>query len=120
MARSRDDPVFGTCVGKTRWAALPTDPTADPPLSAEDAAFFSEGWLDTDAEKGGPNGERFMESFVVNDGRGWTARQLWGFAIVEGERYYTRRVISWKADGSEVQRVRLVFNFLEGPKKSES
>ena len=53
-----------------------------------------------------------MESYVINEERKWTARQIWGFAEVNGERRFTRKVISWRTGGEEVRRVTLVFDFL--------
>jgi hypothetical protein len=84
-------------------------------------------------------GDRHMQSFTVNEERSWTAEQTWGFerigdaaaaggggggagkGVVKGEaeptaeaapRYYSRRVVVRKTDGSgEVQRVRLVYDY---------
>lgn len=53
-----------------------------------------------------------MESYVINEERKWTARQIWGFAEINGERRFTRKVISWRIGGEEVRRVTLVFDFL--------
>ena len=61
-------------------------------------------WCDYAAD-----GEKHVESLAVNEEKGWTARQIWGFAIVDGKRYYTRRVVVSK--GSEVLKVRLVYNW---------
>ena len=41
----------------------------------------------------------WMESYVKNEERGWDADQVWGFAVVEGKRYYTRRIIATKGAG---------------------
>jgi hypothetical protein len=79
-------------------------------LDQVDDAFLKEDWLNVDSEKGGPDGEIFIESYVINEEKGWDARQVWGFAIVDGKRYYTRRVVVTK--GKEVLRVRLVYNWI--------
>ena len=50
-----------------------------------------------------------MESYVDNEEKGWSGQQIWGFAIIEGKRYYTRRVVIKK--GSEVMKVRLVYSW---------
>ena len=97
--REHDDHIFGRVKGRSRWLAN-FDEIEDP--------FLKEGWLDVDSEKGGPNGELHIESSVVNQEKGWTAQQVWGFAIVDGKRHYTRRVIVTK--GKEVVKVRLVYN----------
>jgi len=97
--REHDDHIFGHLKGRSRWLAN-FDEIEDP--------YLKEGWLDVDSEKGGPNGEVHIESTVVNEEKGWTAQQVWGFAIVDGTRYYVRRVVVTK--GKEVLKVRLVYN----------
>lgn len=62
-----------------------------------------------DEEKGGPNGELWVQSFAENQEKGWTGDQVWGFAIIDGVRYYTRRVVIKKGD--KVLKVRLVYNW---------
>jgi hypothetical protein len=99
--RSHEDHLFGNVKGQSRWLTS---------LDQVDDAFLKEGWLDVDSEKGGPDGEIFIESYVINEEKGWDARQVWGFAIVDGKRYYTRRVVVTK--GKEVLRVRLVYNWI--------
>ena len=78
-------------------------------LDAVEDPFLKEGWLHDDAEKGGPAGELHIESYVENDERGWTGEQIWGFADVDGKRYYVRRVVIKK--GGEELKVRLVYNW---------
>jgi hypothetical protein len=41
--------------------------------------------------------------------KGWTGNQIWGFAIIDEKRYYTRRVVISK--DKEVLKVRLVYNW---------
>ena len=97
--RSHSDGIFGNLKGKSRWITL--DAVEDP--------FLKDGWLEGDEENGGPNGEKFVESYVVNEEKGWTGDQIWGFAIVDEKRYYTRRVTIKKGD--ESMSVRLVYNW---------
>jgi len=99
--RSHVDHIFGSLKGKSRWI------TIDSPEIPDD--FLKEGWIEGEEENGGPNGERHIESFVDNEEKGWTGEQIWGFAIIDGKRYYTRRVIITK--GSEALKVRLVYNW---------
>jgi len=99
--RSHVDHIFGSLKGKSRWL------TIDHPEITDD--FLKEGWLEGEDESGGPNGERHIESFVVNEEKGWTGVQIWGFAIIDGKRYYTRRVVITK--GNEARKVRLVYNW---------
>lgn len=102
VERSHDDHIFGQLKGKSRWAA-----TGSPEFDALDA-FLTDGWLE-DGEQAGPGGESHVHSRVVNEEKGWTAEQIWGFAVVEGARYYVRRVIVSK--GKEVLTVRLVYDW---------
>ena len=71
----------------------------------EDARFLAEGWLEESVE-----GE-VMESFVENEGSGWTAWQVWGFAEIGGQRKYVRRIVVRKTNKDEFKRVRLVYDF---------
>ena len=74
--------------------------------------FLKDGWLERDEEVGGPGGEKNIESWVFNEEKGWTGDQIWGFAVVDEKRYYTRRVTVRKDD--EALSVRLVYNW-QGP-----
>jgi len=65
--------------------------------------------LEGEEEKAGPNGELFIESWVTNEEKGWTGDQIWGFAIVDGKRYYTRRVVVTKGDTA--LKVRMVYDY---------
>ena len=49
-----------------------------------------------------------MESYVDAE-KGWTGDQIWGFAIIDGKRYYTRRVKIVK--GKDILKVRMVYNW---------
>ncbi|EPS33669.1 hypothetical protein POX_a01335 [Penicillium oxalicum] len=51
----------------------------------------------------------WMQSFVVNEESGWTAEQIWGFEVINGERRYTRRVAVVK--GKKVEMARLVYEY---------
>lgn len=99
--REHDDQIFGKLKGQTRWSTF-QDITEN---------FLKEGWLDGDEEKAGPEGEKHVESSVVNEEKGWKAQQIWGFAIVDGQRYHVRRVVVTK--GKEALMVRLVYNFVK-------
>jgi hypothetical protein len=98
VERPHSDHIFGQLNGKTRWIKV----------EDVDDDFLNQGFLEDDAENGGPAGERHVESLVVSD-KGWTARQIWGFATVEGERYYIRRVVVTKGDQSV--KIRIVYNW---------
>lgn len=101
--REHSDHMFGELKGKSRWIE-----TGSAEWAALDG-FMKENWLEGEAENAGPKGERHVHSFVVNEERGWTAEQIWGFAIVAGERYYARRIVV--AKGDTVLKVMLVYDW---------
>ncbi|KAJ5679570.1 hypothetical protein N7462_007814 [Penicillium macrosclerotiorum] len=131
--RDHVDNIFGTLHGKSRFfrGAKGDDGKVRPALDIQsnvgvadsDARIkkflrgevsidgsASEGFLidDEGAEFGEGEG-LFVQSFVVNDNNGWTAEQVWGFEIIEGERRHTRRVAVIK--GTQVELARLVYVF---------
>lgn len=99
VEREHNDHIFGDLKGKNRWCTL----------DVPDDAFLKDGWLEGEEENSGPNGERHMQGFVVNEKNGWTGEQIWGFAIIDGKRYYTRRVVVSKGD--KVLKTRLVYDW---------
>jgi hypothetical protein len=70
--------------------------------------YLKEGWL-SEGEAAGPNGEKHVQSFVINEKAGWTGEQIWGFIQIDGVRYYARRVIVIKGD--KAMRVRMVYDW---------
>jgi hypothetical protein len=96
--REHEDHIFGKLQGRTRF--ISADAIEDP--------YQKDGWLEGEEETGGPAGESHVESDVVADA-GWTANQIWGFAEINGERRYTRRVVVKKGD--EVLKIRLVYEY---------
>ncbi len=56
-------------------------------------------------------GEKHVESFVINEEKKWTARQIWGFSIIDGQRYYVRRIVVRKVGSDECLMARLVYSW---------
>lgn len=102
--RPHEDHVFGSLIGKSRWIDNKGE------IWDELDSFLKEEWLD---ERVGPNGEPIVQNSVVNNTNGWKATQLWGFALINGERRYTRRVVISKLDGSETLKVRLLYDWTQ-------
>jgi hypothetical protein len=106
--REHTDRLFGTVKGRSRYSTLAK--TVEEGKSAgakeEDMKFLAEGWL-KETEEGD-----IVESFVDNEGNGWTAWQVWGFADIGGERKLTRRFVVRKKANDEVVRVRLVYDYV--------
>jgi len=72
----------------------------------------SEGFIvDDEGTEFGEGEGLWVQSYVVNQEVGWTAEQVWGFELVQGERRYTRRVAVIKDGKFELGR--LVYTFQE-------
>ncbi|KAH6619558.1 hypothetical protein B0J18DRAFT_248045 [Chaetomium sp. MPI-SDFR-AT-0129] len=98
--REHSDWLFGNVRGRTQF--LPNEEITD--------EFLKSGWLEGEEEKTGPNGTSHLISYVENNERGWTATQIWGFKIINGERRYVRNVVI--AKGSERIELQLVYDFV--------
>ena len=83
--------IWGKVNGKSRYTKL--DEIED--------AFLREGWCGE-----GEVVEGYVESLTGK----WTARQVWGFALVEGERRHVRRILAMKR-GWEDLRIRMVYDW---------
>ena len=106
--RGHTDYLYGTVRGRNRFnslAGVVEEGKAKGGAEEEDAKFLVEGWLGETQE-----GE-VMEGFVENEGSGWTAWQVWGFAEIGGERKYVRRIVVRKTGKEEFKRVRLVYDW---------
>lgn len=65
--------------------------------------YLKQGWvLDT------PESE-VVENYVESLKDTWTARQVWGFAEVNGKRCHVRRILAKK--GTEEHRIRMVYDW---------
>jgi len=123
--REHVDHIFGTLHGRSRHfsGVKGEDGTVRPALEIQtsvgkpeaDAKVFKfltgETLVDGSKSEGFAVDEEavFMQSFVKNQDSGWTAEQVWGFEIVDGERRHTRRVVVTK--NGEVEMARLVYAF---------
>jgi hypothetical protein len=92
--RNHYDWLFGTVKAQARWVALE---------GIEDAVL-KEGWL----VEGEGNG--FVFCHAVSQENGWTATQIWGFQVVEGERRYCMRVAVTSKGGQKAQ-ARFVYDY---------
>jgi hypothetical protein len=103
-----NDRIFGKVVGKSRLFKI-EDFAMEGPGPLEDAVFLKAEKLkdlETDSRFLDPE---LVQSWAVSQGGGWTAEQIWGFEVIDGKRYYTRRVVGRKNDS--VERVRLVYDY---------
>lgn len=113
-ASSHSDHVFGKLEGRSRWinADAISQPLPDYEVTEKEASFLSQGWIEDDSENGGPNGERHIDSFVRNKDKKWTARQIWGFQMIDGERRYVRKVVVKEIGGSKEHYVTLIYDWI--------
>lgn len=105
IPREHEDYLFGKVQGKTRW------------ITASEIGddYQKEGFLEGEEENGGPEGQRHVQGYVVNEKNKWDADQVWGFEVIDGTRYHTRRIVVKKTDGDKVLKIRLVYNWAGKP-----
>lgn len=84
--------IWGNVKGKSRYVGV--DQIEDP--------YLREGWEDGDV----------VEGYVESVGDSWTARQVWGFAEVKGQRRHVRRILARKTGWAD-QRIRMVYDWKE-------
>jgi hypothetical protein len=90
---THEDHIFRNVKSRNRWV---TDlKTIESGNGGPLHSYLTEGWLN---EKIGLNGESFVQNWVVNDERGWTTEQIWGFSICNSQRYKTRKILVRKGD----------------------
>ena len=112
--REHDDHIFGKLAGQSRFVTLPDDKER---LMDE---YLGDGWLaeDTDGDakedKTAAPKTVLVQAFADAVNSDWTAEQTWGFDIIEGKRFYVRRVVCRSKKGA-VEKARLVYDY-QGPK----
>lgn len=54
-----------------------------------------------------------LQSYVksLDEGYEWSAEQVWNFEMIDGKRYYTRRVVVRDSKGEKTERARLVYDY---------
>ena len=94
--REHTDKIFGTVKGRSRWVRL---------ADVDDDNFLKTGFEDV----GDADAEHVQAEAESVGGNGWTADQIWGFEVVEGERRYVRHVVVRK--GEDWKLARLVYDY---------
>lgn len=99
--RPHSDAIFGEVEGRSRYV----DPRKlEPGLGAERTEFLAAGW----------EGAEQVQSWVRNESSGWTAIQIWGFRLVDGQRRYCRKVCVTRSGSEEKRQALLVYDWV-GP-----
>ncbi|KAA8649898.1 hypothetical protein EYZ11_001153 [Aspergillus tanneri] len=129
--REHEDHIFGKVVGQSRFlrgiagADGKVRPNVDFQTETTDEKVKkflrgeilvdgseTEGFLvEEQGEEYGEGQGLWLQNFVRNEESGWTAEQIWGFETVNGQRYYTRRVVV--AKGDKVEMARFVYTFIK-------
>ncbi|KAL4881606.1 hypothetical protein BJY04DRAFT_188434 [Aspergillus karnatakaensis] len=131
--REHTDTIFGRVEGQSRLIRGTTlngkvcpDVEISTNLEDEKIGRFLRGEINADGSEaegflvdpagdgyaqGGAKGEGlWLQSYVESLDSSWTAEQIWGFEIVNGERYHTRRVAV--ANNGEYVLARLIYAFV--------
>lgn len=87
--------IWGKVNGRSRYVKL----------SEIEDEYLKEGW------EGGSEGE-VVEGYVESLKDGWDARQIWGFAVVGGEKKHVRRILA-RRPGWKEERIRMVYDWKE-------
>lgn len=92
--------IWGEVRGKSRYCTL---------AEVEGDEWLLEGWDESCTGEGG----KVVESLVEGIKDGWTAHQIWGFAVVDGQRRHVRRIVA-KRKGWKEEKVRMAYDW-KGP-----
>ena len=96
--------VFGEMSNRSRWTSIGSSAESGDGGSLH--PWLTEGWLEEDANG---DGKEHIQNWVVNERMGWTAEQIWGFAILDGKRYQVRKFLVKK--GEEEAKARMVYEW---------
>ncbi len=79
-------------------------------LSDADIAFLDAEILADGSPSSWLGEDQHLHTAMVSQEGGWTAEQTWGFEIIDGKRYHTRRSIVTKDGGCKLGR--LVYDYM--------
>ncbi|EAS31146.3 uncharacterized protein CIMG_06625 [Coccidioides immitis RS] len=102
--------MFGTQKVRTRWTTIDQNSVSGDGTPLD--PFLTADWLDEEGDlsfEAGSDDGKHVQVYVVSSKGGWTAEQIWGFAMIEGERYHVRRFIVRK--GERAAKVRMVYEW---------
>ena len=95
--RPHEDYVFGKVVGQSKRLLT--------------AAEIGDEWLEAGGWTEDTVRDGWVRSYVESTEYGWTAEQIWGFQVVEGERRYVRRLKFVTGEGNRLDKV-LVYDWV--------
>ena len=104
---SHNSVIFGTQKVRTSWLDLKKGDIAPGVATGEHLdPYLIQDWLEE--EKGSSPGQILLQ--VMADTNGWTAKQVWGFALVDGKRHHVKRCVVKK--GEKCARIRVVYELV--------
>lgn len=80
--------IFGETSSRSRWTGVGSRVESGGGGSLH--PWLTEGWLKEDTSG---DGNDYIQNWVVNEKIGWTAEQIWGFAVLDGQRYQVRKFL---------------------------
>ncbi|KAL2173701.1 uncharacterized protein P884DRAFT_251482 [Thermothelomyces heterothallicus CBS 202.75] len=94
--------VFGSQRVRSRWLDLTSERPAPGVSSKEEIdPYLGEGWLQEEPE--GSPGHVWVTA--TNERAGWRVDQVWGFALVDGQRYHIKKFVATKGEGRVTARM---------------
>lgn len=109
------DLIFGAVTDRSQLAQLQEMPNIlctrlDDATQMEDVKQFLVGKVLADGSPcDGFLEEEVIQCWTVNEK--WTAEQIWGFEMINGERRHTRRTVVKAVDKGTIKKARLVYTF---------
>lgn len=108
--RELSDRVFGKIRGQTKFVSTEELDDAVQEKSIADDGYLSSDWIEGDTEQTGPGEASHVFNCVRSVGDGWTATQVWGFQMVDGERRYVRNVVV--AKNGESRKLKMIYDWI--------
>jgi len=96
--REKNDSTFGHVVGRTKRMSV----------DEIDNEYLKQGWLPDTVDTGVIYS--YVESDTPKSKTTWTARQIWGFEEIDGQRRYVRHVKFTGPKGEDIE-ARLVYDY---------
>ncbi|KAF2268647.1 hypothetical protein CC78DRAFT_454848 [Lojkania enalia] len=89
--------VFGNVKVRSEWSDL----------SEVDDKWLKEDWNHGSGENDGVNDAQHIKVSVSNDQLGWDLTVVWGFVLIDGKYYHSRRMLCRKGD--QVAKAQIIF-----------
>ncbi|KAI0197517.1 hypothetical protein F4808DRAFT_296733 [Astrocystis sublimbata] len=108
--RELTDPLFGKVRGQSKFVSAGDLAATVQDKAKVNSGYLSADWISTDTENTGPGGTLHVFNCVHGVDDGWTAVQVWGFQMVDGERRHVRNVVV--AKGGESHMFKMIYDWV--------